>query len=191
MVIRLYMFHPSTAALGPGNRFAIWTQGCNRRCTGCISPDSRDLESGEEWDTDELAEIITNTAGIEGITISGGEPFLQAEALCNIIELVRNARNLGVIIYTGNNYPELKESDDIYIKKLLEYTDLLIDGTYQEEYNDGKSLRGSSNQQVIPLTKRYCKDLGLYGQEGRSVEIIPRNNGRARMIGIPPKGFVK
>jgi len=190
MVIRLYMFHPFTAALGPGNRFAIWTQGCNRRCPGCVSPDSRDTESGEEWDTGVLAGIINKTAGIEGITISGGEPFLQAQALCNIIELVRNNRDLGVIVYTGNNYTELKESEDIYIKKLLEYTDLLIDGAYQEEYNDGKSLRGSSNQRVIPLTERYRKDLGLYGQEGRAVEIIPRGDGGARMVGIPPKGFV-
>jgi anaerobic ribonucleoside-triphosphate reductase activating protein len=131
--------------------------------------------------------MITRTAGIEGITVSGGEPFLQAAALCELIETTKSARDTGVIIYTGHAYQELCESEDPDAKRLLGLCDLLIDGRYKEEYNDGKSLRGSSNQQVIPLTERYRENLHLYGAEGRGIELIVRGNGTARIIGIPPR----
>ena len=189
MTIRLYMLHSSTKSLGPGNRFVIWTQGCNRCCPGCMSPKSRDFEDGEAWDTDVLSEKIINTENIEGITISGGEPFLQAEALCEIIEKIRNNRDMGVIIYTGYQYYELLESGEIAVRKLLSLCDLLIDGPYVEEYNDGKSLRGSSNQKIIPLTERYRGDIGLYGVEEHNMEILIRSDGKARIIGIPPHGM--
>jgi anaerobic ribonucleoside-triphosphate reductase activating protein len=183
------MYHPETKALGPGTRFALWTQGCGKSCPGCISPDSRPFDGGEEWETGALAEKILQYPGIEGITVSGGEPFLQAEALCELVETVKFHRDLGLIIYTGFLLEELRGRDFPGAQELLERCDLLIDGPYEASKNDGKSLRGSSNQRVISLTGRYKNCLDLYGTEGRKVEFFVHRGGKARMVGIPPENI--
>ncbi len=190
MQINIYMKQAVTEALGPGKRYALWVQGCERRCKGCISPDSRSFNKGDRIDTATLVEEIIQTENIEGITISGGEPFLQAEALCEVIECIKAVKDYGVMIYTGNSYEKLSSSTDKYIKKLLSFTDVLIDGEYIEELNDGKSLRGSSNQRVFFLTARYQADKEIFGKAGRNVELYIQN-GRARMVGIPSKEILE
>ena len=172
--------------MGPLLRFALWTQGCDKRCKGCVSPDSRLTEGGEEWPVRTLARQILQDGETEGITISGGEPFLQAQALCELIDAVRSHRDFGVILYTGFALPELKAMNDASVDRLLARCDLLIDGPYVEELNDGKSLRGSSNQQVIPLSRRYEGYLDMYGIQGRKVELLLKNR-KIRIVGIPSK----
>ena len=104
------MLMPETEALGPYRRFAIWTQGCPRKCPGCMSPESRDLEAGESLNINDLAQqIMATPRDIEGLTISGGEPFLQAGALAALIKQVRRSRDLGVITYTGYLLDELRD----------------------------------------------------------------------------------
>lgn len=90
MDIRLYMAHPRTQALGPFLRYAIWVQGCNKCCPGCISPDARPLDGGYAVEVEKLVHDILSQPDIEGITISGGEPFLQQVALCELIDAVRS-----------------------------------------------------------------------------------------------------
>lgn len=190
MRLNVYMKQDVTEALGPEKRYALWVQGCKRNCKGCLSPDSHDLKKGEWVDTFMLAEEILQTKMIEGLTISGGEPFLQAKALCELVECIKKRKDYGIIIYTGNIYEELLASKDIYIKKLLSFTDILIDGEYREELNDGKSLRGSSNQRVFFLTKRYEASKMMFGKEGRKIELYIQND-HMRMVGIPSKDVLK
>ncbi len=181
MIINVYMTVQTTEALGPYKRYALWVQGCNKRCPGCISPDAQPLSGGAVVDVKKLAMEIAETQDIEGITISGGEPFLQQDALCELIDLIRSKRDLGVIIYTGMLYEEIQ--DTVLVRKC----DLIIDGTYIETLNDDKSLRGSSNQNVICVSDRYKSVVeDLYGQPGRKVEFIQRD-GRFDMIGIPSR----
>ena len=171
----------TTQALGPGKRFAIWVQGCNKRCRGCVAPDAWDINGGYEKDVAELAEEIINTPNIEGITLSGGEPFLQQEALCDLIKLVQSQRDISAIVYTGMLYEEVSET------KLASLCDIIIDGEYVEELNDNKSLRGSSNQKVISLTNRY-RDMikEYYGVVGRKIEMHIQHN-TTNIVGIPIK----
>lgn len=167
MKLSVHMREPAVHTLGPGVRYALWVQGCPRRCPGCVAPEAQALDGGTELETGALAwEILLS--GAEGLTISGGEPFLQAEALAKLIRTVRRKRDLGVIVYTGYRYEELLA--DPAARALLEETDLLIDGPYVKELDDGKSLRGSSNQRVIPLTERYRGELSLYGRPERPTE---------------------
>lgn len=167
MKLSVHMREPAVHTLGPGVRYALWVQGCPRRCPGCVAPEAQALDGGTELETGALAwEILLS--GAEGLTISGGEPFLQAEALAELIRTVRRKRDLGVIVYTGYVYEELLA--DPAARALLEETDLLIDGPYVKELDDGKSLRGSSNQRVIPLTERYRGELSLYGRPERPTE---------------------
>lgn len=181
--LRLYMTAPCSEVLGPYKRFIVWVQGCKRRCKGCIAKDSWALDGGELVEVDAIVQQILRQENIEGITISGGEPFLQQDALCELISKVREHKNVGVIIYTGMKYSEIENT------ALAHSADLIIDGEYVEELNDNKSLRGSSNQNVLCLTERY-KDIvsEYYRIQGRKIELILAD-GITKMIGIPSKEF--
>ena len=190
--LQVHRMLPRVITLGPGLRLALWVQGCFRRCPGCITPDSRPLDGGRQQTVSEIAAAFLREPGHEGITISGGEPFLQAGALCRLIDLIREQRDCGVIVYTGYTLEELQESgapEDA--AELLRRTDLLIDGPYIRELNDDASLRGSSNQRVICLTERYRNDIGLYGvKDRRDIEIRWTQDGLF-IAGIPSKTPVR
>lgn len=183
--LRIYMTATCTEALGPCKRFAIWVQGCNKRCKGCIAKDSWSLDGGELITIDTLAKQIIKQDGIEGITISGGEPFLQQASLCELIYQVRVQKDVGVIVYTGMKYDEIRDTD------LAMSADIIIDGEYIAELNDDKSLRGSSNQNVICITERYKSVVAdYYGVQGRKIE-LNITDGITRMVGIPSKEFLR
>jgi anaerobic ribonucleoside-triphosphate reductase activating protein len=132
-----------------------------------------------------LADDILNTPDIEGITISGGEPFLQSEALVDLIVRLKAKKDLGVIVYTGMSFNEIKGAE------LTKLCDLIIDGEYKEELNDGLSLRGSSNQNTCLLTDRYKEEVKtLYGIEGRKIELHIKGE-KTKMVGIPDKNSLK
>lgn len=173
-----------TRALGPGLRYAIWTQGCPFNCPKCTTPEGRPIVAGRMADTARLAEDIIGNKDISGITISGGEPFLQAASVAALLRQVREARpELTVIIFTGFVRENLQSEDAMSV---LSMTDLLVDGPYIDELNDGMGLRGSSNQRLHFLTDRllpYKDDL----QSGkRQIELTLINN-RIDAIGIPLK----
>lgn len=153
MYLRVYnICYTGCRTLGPGNRFVVWTQGCHRQCKGCITPESRPSDAGRDVDLETLASAVINNKQISGITISGGEPFLQAKQLNLLLEQITTARpELDVIIYTGYLIEELNWQDALDV---LSKTDLLIDGPYVETLNDGIGLRGSSNQRLLFLTNR-------------------------------------
>lgn len=182
--LNIYNICEESIALGPGVRFVIWVQGCLQQCKGCISPQSRPIEIKHLIDIDDLAQAIINNNKISGITISGGEPFLQATNLAKLLYSVKKERpELNVLVFTG--YPIERLYSDI-AKNFMQYIDLLIDGPYMENLNNGKGLRGSNNQRLHFLTdklKTYQNEL-LNG--GRNNEIITRTDGTL-IIGIPRK----
>lgn len=181
------MKEPEVHVLGPGVRYALWVQGCERNCPGCVAENAKKMELGTRIRIDALAyEIALSSA--EGITISGGEPFLQAEELLELLSQIERKREMGVIVYTGYQYEELIKKDTA--KKLLSKIDLLIDGPYIQELDDGKSLRGSSNQRLLFLTDRYRQNENEYAAEHRKTETffhgihvheigIPNNNSKS------------
>jgi len=139
MTLYLHMRERNVTSLGPGKRFGVWVAGCHRRCPGCVAPESHDMTRGDAVDVGALAwEILTS--GAEGITISGGEPFLQAEALAQLLQIIHSKRDMGVIVYTGYLLEELSDVPDAQL--LLAQTDLLVDGPYVRELDDGRSLCG-------------------------------------------------
>ncbi|MFC1550945.1 4Fe-4S single cluster domain-containing protein [Candidatus Latescibacterota bacterium] len=148
---------PYTKALGPGRRFAIWLQGCPRSCDGCISPEWREFKKEQYFTPGELAQQINKSRGIEGITISGGEPMIQAVFLVEMLDLAHSHfPDLSVICFTGYILEELVESDSKSINDLLKHIDVLIDGPFIKSLDDGVGLRGSSNQRIRFLTERYA-----------------------------------
>lgn len=183
--INVYMTEPAVTVLGPGTRYVVWVQGCHRACPGCIAASSHKAGAGKMISAGALALDIC-LSGAEGLTISGGEPFLQAGPLAAMVQKVRRKRDLGVIVYTGYLYEELLALPAA--APLLAVTDLLIDGPYIWELDDGKSLRGSSNQRVIPLTGRYREALALYGTEERRVQQF-RHGFERHQVGLPDRSY--
>lgn len=174
-----------TRALGPGLRYALWTQGCPFACSGCTTPESRPVDGGTIVDVDVLADDILSADGIDGITISGGEPFIQATSLAALLEQVKTVEpRLNVIAFTGFTLEKLHEVEGA--AGLLKYIDLLIDGPYVKALDDGIGLRGSSNQRLHFLSDRllpYHEELEC-GR--RQVEITFRK-GSPAVVGIPLK----
>jgi anaerobic ribonucleoside-triphosphate reductase activating protein len=174
--MRLYNFDVVEEVLGPFKRAVIWTQGCPFRCKNCMTPDSLDINGGFEIDVEKLA-CKVNSLDIEGITISGGEPFLQHNELVKFVKKLR--KDLGIIVYTGYLFEEIKD------KELIKYIDLLIDGKYEEDKNNGIAFRGSYNQKLYFLTDRYKKFEGEYNSFKRKSQI--KIGKKIEIIGIPSK----
>ncbi len=140
---------------GPGIRLVVFTQGCSHNCLGCHNPHTHSYDSGELIDTDKLVSDVRSNHLLDGITLSGGDPFEQAEA-CSVLAAEVKRLGLNVITYTGYTYEQLI---DLAVQRagysrLLNNTDLLIDGPYiQKERNLLLKFRGSTNQRIIDMNK--------------------------------------
>ena len=176
-----------TGLLGPGERFVLWVQGCFAGCRGCVAEEFQYPDRGKLIAITELAALIAGDAGTEGITISGGEPFLQADRVCELVKLVKRTRpEMSLMLYTGFTYEELQGSGEESVTELLSLADVLIDGRYTEELNDDAGLRGSSNQRIIHLTDRY-RGSGELDPGGARTGTFVTMNGRMFMVGVPNK----
>ena len=136
---------------GPGLRFTVFTQGCPHRCPGCHNPQTHDFGGGSEADTDEIIAKIKRNPLLDGITLSGGEPFCQPEACA---EIARAARGLGpnVWSYSGYTFEELTERGTEAQRALLREVDVLVDGRFELERRSLECrFRGSSNQRLIDV----------------------------------------
>ena len=146
----------------------------------------------KEITAEELRDVFLNVVDAEGITISGGEPFLQAEELATMLDEIKVKRNYGVIIYTGFLKEELEKNNDNGVLRLLKHADILIDGHYIQELDDGKPYRGSSNQRIHLLTDRYESVFEDYynGTNKRNIEIdVAKDN--VYMVGVPSKNGIE
>ena len=156
--MRLSGIIPESVVDGPGVRFVIFTQGCPHHCPGCHNPETWDPSGGKEMTLKEIVKLIKRKAkNIKGITLSGGDPFLQA---CEAAALAREAKKMGldVVTYTGYTYEELLGINGSGFQELLEVTDILVDGPFLIQYRDiGLAYRGSSNQRVIDLSATRAK----------------------------------
>lgn len=157
-IVRVAQVVPDTEAEGPGRRFAVWVQGCPLRCPGCCNPQMLRFEGGDEVAAEELARRAVEVAGIEGVSLLGGEPFAQAPALAHFAARVREA-GLSVMVFTGFTRGELEERRaraEPGVGALLDATDLLVDGPYDRERPDEeRRWIGSTNQVLHFLSDRY------------------------------------
>jgi anaerobic ribonucleoside-triphosphate reductase activating protein len=138
----------------PGVRFVVWVQGCTRGCPGCFNQAFQPADGGADISPDELTDHVLATDGIDGVTLSGGEPFEQSGALARFAEGVR-AHELSVMCYTGFTLEELRASTDKDTHALLSEVDILIDGPFVSRLRAGLPWRGSSNQRVHVLSERF------------------------------------
>ena len=136
---------------GPGIRFVIFVQGCHKSCPGCHNPQSQNRDGGTEMSVSEIMERIRRNPLLDGVTISGGEPFLQAEKL---VPLARQCHEIGlsVMVYTGYLHEEILENPAW--REFLDEINVLVDGPFIESQNTPKPpFRGSWNQRMIEMKR--------------------------------------
>lgn len=173
--------------LGIGNRVGIWTYGCPRRCYNCSNPELQNSNKSKEINVENIIEaLIPYRHKIEGITITGGDPFFQQEELDKLISLIYEKISKDIIVFSGYTIEELRDMRSMWVNNVLSKITILIDGEYVDELNDGKGLRGSTNQQVHILNDEYAhlyKDCHLW--ERKVQNIFYKNN--TMHVGIPIK----
>ena len=151
--VRLFGLENDSIVDGPGIRFAIFTQGCFHNCEGCHNPDSHDPDGGYLESCYKIIEKIKSNPLLDGVTFSGGEPFLQAKAL-TVISKAAKESGLSTMAYTGYLYEELLEAANAENgwMEFLETLDLLVDGKFiLEKRSIELTFKGSSNQRIIDV----------------------------------------
>lgn len=146
MKVRIAGFANDSIVDGEGLRFTIFVQGCLHNCKGCHNPQTHSFEGGTLMDTEDIEQMIVKQVPmLDGITLSGGEPFLQQSACLELAKFAHKL-DLNVWCYTGYEYNAVENTD------LIKEIDVLVDGKYVESLRSLDLLyRGSSNQKIIFL----------------------------------------
>ena len=148
---------------GPGIRTAVFVQGCPHHCEGCHNSHTWDFNGGYDREVDDIIAAVSKNPLLKGITLTGGEPFSQAEALTELAEKA-HALGLDVFTYSGYTFEELTAGFEEHPewKTLLEQSDYLVDGRFDITQ---KSLmlrfRGSKNQRLIDVKKSLAENRAI------------------------------
>lgn len=152
MRLRVHAIEERSRANGPGARFVVWLQGCTLGCPGCFNPATHEPAGGRETTVAEIADQLARTHGIEGVSLSGGEPLQQAEAAIALLDAARTL-GLSTLAFSGYALDEIRSLP--HGADVLARLDVLIDGRYVAGERLATGLRGSANQRIHLLTTRY------------------------------------
>jgi len=185
-LINIHSVLPRSEINGPGARMVVFFQGCDRRCPGCFNPQTHSQNPNKVMTA---AEIFSgyfkmpgpaNGAAVKGLTISGGEPFLQPEGLYELLKTAKLDHGLMTVVYTGYLMEELRGKDGM--EELFGYIDVLVDGPFKNEYKEPSLLaRGSTNQIFHMLSEKYREEDFL--MKGK-IEIIISKDGTITRTGF-------
>ena len=151
MIMRIAGVMEESIVDGPGFRYAIFAQGCHINCPGCHNPETHDPMGGRDMDTDAMIAQFSENILLDGITLSGGDPFLQPEA-CLQLAKGAHAAGLNVWAYSGQTYEVLCGLKRPFLPELLDEIDVLVDGPFvQSRRTLDMRFRGSANQRVIDM----------------------------------------
>lgn len=142
---------------GPGLRLTIFTQGCLHHCPGCHNPQTHDPDGGSWADTEDILAAAAENPLLDGITLSGGDPFLQPVPC---LALAEGAHKIGLNVwtYTGYTWEALLEENDAEKLALLKETDVLVDGPFLlAERSLELQFCGSRNQRLIDVKKSLAE----------------------------------
>ncbi len=186
--------HYPVTVLGPGRRIGLWVQGCSIGCKGCVSMDTWPTDAGRAMPIAGLLAWCRKVAvgGLDGITISGGEPFDQAPSLGLLLQALhqwrsRSGLDFDILGYSG--YP-LKTLQQRY-PEVLVLLDAIIPEPYVEALEPTGAWRGSANQVLVPLTERGHAVHDAHARaplDGTKHMQMAVEGGKIWLIGIPQRG---
>ncbi len=181
MIVRVHGVETRSRANGPGARFVVWFQGCTLGCAGCFNPTTHATDTGVERTVESLvAELTAARAGIEGLSLSGGEPLQQPLAAAALLDA---ARLLGLSTLAFSGYTQDEISGLAGGPEVLARLDVLIDGRYRATERLATGLRGSRNQSIRLLTPRYTL-ADVEGVPTGEIRISP--TGELVLTGVDP-----
>ena len=192
LTVGISRIHFPVTTLGPGRRLGIWFQGCSLRCEGCISVDTwataKTLIPIEQL----MMKLSSYLPLIDGITISGGEPFDQFEALLAIVVQLREKTKVDILVYTGYSVEDITDQ----LQQIKPYIDVLISDPFQRQSSQTLRLRGSDNQRLHCFTSQAVEKFAYYQQavttEDKVLDVMFDAEGVVWFAGIPRRDdFVK
>ncbi len=185
MQLSLSRVHFPVTTLGPGRRLGIWFQGCSIRCPGCISADTWGPGLRRIALSQLLADVQPWLEEAEGITISGGEPFEQFDALLQLLSELRQRSRADILVYSGYALEQLEPQ----LRQVDGLIDALISDPYQQQHNQSMALRGSDNQRLSLLTELGQARLAGYERplqpDDKALDLMFDDDGSIWMAGIP------
>ncbi len=187
MDILINLIHYPVYTLGVGKRIGVWFQGCSIKCKGCMSKYTWEFDKKYVRDVKEvLREILSYPS--KNITISGGEPFDQPEALEYLLKKLKLNGFKDILVYTGYEYEEIKDR----YKDILKYIDVLISGRFVEGLETEYIWKGSDNQKMYIFNKKLEKIYNEYRKEKKNkhLQIVEKNND-IYILGIPYQKDIK
>lgn len=167
--IQIYGTAPGSIVDGPGIRYGIFFQGCSHHCPDCHNPKSQPHSGGRQMTVQQILDEFDVQDSCAGVTLSGGEPFEQAEAAAELAQAFKE-KGTNVWVYSGYLFDDLiaiaggqnTEGETKYcnkdhaqgVLKLLNNIDVLVDGPFIKEKKSYDALfRGSTNQRLIDIPK--------------------------------------
>ena len=151
--LRVINIYRETIVDGEGLRYSIYFSGCGHHCKGCQNPETWEYNQGTVLDAqfeERIFDEINSNSLLSGVTLSGGDPLYNPEALLDFLKKLKRRTKANVWCYTGFVYEKLLKDD--LRSKCLKYIDVLVDGPYIESKRDvNLAFRGSSNQRILRL----------------------------------------
>lgn len=186
--LQLSRVHFPVTTLGPGQRLGIWFQGCSIRCSGCISADTW----GPGRTVVDVASLLEQVAPwldqADGVTISGGEPFDQFDALLQMLVGLRQRTAADILVYSGHPLEKLQPMLD----QARDLIDAVISDPYLEQADQSLALRGSDNQRLTLLTALGRSRLAGLERAStpadKALDLMFDATGTVWMAGIPRRG---
>ncbi len=127
---------------GPGVRTVVFFQGCDIHCKGCQNPSSWNIEDGIPYDVEELVDLLKQKVINKKLTLSGGEPLLQKNA---VIELIDKLPDFDIVLYTGHDLNEVPS-------EILQKINYIKTGAFVEELKTSTTpYVGSTNQNFMKV----------------------------------------
>ena len=163
MTIRLFGTIKESITDGPGIRYALFAQGCPHLCTGCHNPASHSFTDGYLRDTQDILEEIKQNPLLDGVTFSGGEPFMQAPELAELAGSI-HLLGLPILLFSGYTFEELLGHTSCRPdwQNLLTKVDILIDGRFEQAQRSlNLRFRGSLNQRAIDVQASLAKGTAI------------------------------
>ncbi|MFM8532279.1 MAG: 4Fe-4S single cluster domain-containing protein [Acidimicrobiia bacterium] len=190
MPLSLSRLHFPVTTLGPGRRLCIWFQGCSIRCAGCISLDTWAPDRHGTSVQDLLSAASEWIRQANGLTVSGGEPFDQPDALYHLLRGFRERSPADVLVYSGYAL------EKIDLKPFDGLIDALISDPFLVDRPQTLALRGSDNQRLNCLTAlgsaRFAQYERLLKPEERTLDVMfDGPNQEVFLAGIPRRGDMK
>lgn len=191
MMLYLSRIHFPVTTLGPGNRIGIWFQGCSIQCQGCVSVDTWGTGKGGVLINEIMAAIEPWLNDAEGITISGGEPFDQPEALGSLLALLRSKTKVDILVYSGHPFEKIAS----VVEKNKGLIDAIISDPYEDNTSNTLVLRGSDNQRLHCLTTlgemRFRQFERTITPTDKMFDIMFEEEGAVWLAGIPGRDDMK